>query len=367
MSAFTKYCTASTLTAAGNTAIAFYKEARERGRDIKGAEDRDFEQSYSLAQQIDPGAVLEYIPIKERRSCRWSIEGRGWGAVRHFLRHPVKGELEWVGSRSPPEGARQQKLTKLFVCRGFVADNVKEVVVESRRRLAEMAGVEWETEGMGVKWETIGEWVRQAKDEWKKQVPEVYVGAITGCDMDEVWDLILARKMSKDQFGEWLDQRAWDNEQRRMDEEAAAQRAALNEEESNNVELCAALWAEAMAKQEEVERELEVQAVLAQVEEQASKEVSVRWMAPELLEGVVEQLPSQVRPRMTSSHLSPEDWARRRRAAVLGLASEDGTISDTEPEGLEAFTSPSQSDWVRYSADRSHGVAKEVAIRHLSL
>lgn len=191
--------------------------------------------------------------------------------------------------------------------------------------------------------------------------------AITGCDMDEVWDLILARKMSRDQFGEWLDQRAWDNEQRRMDEEAAAQRAAANEEESNNVEVCAALWAEAMAKQEEEEREREVQAVLAQVEEEVSKRASVRWMAPELLEGVVEQMPSQVRPRMATSRLSPEDWAKRRRAAVLELASEDGTISDTEPEGLEAFTSPSQSDWVRYNADRSRGVAKEVAIRHLSL
>lgn len=62
-----------------------------------------------------------------------------------------------------------------------------------------------------VDWETVSGWMLEAREEWKTQVPEMYDGQITACDMDEVWSLMIHRGMTKEQFCEWLSQRAWDN------------------------------------------------------------------------------------------------------------------------------------------------------------
>jgi hypothetical protein len=112
----------------------------------------------------------------------------------------------------------------LFVCRGCVAGSVRTVVVESRRREAKAAGVRWNLEQGGeVDWETVSGWMQEAREEWKTQVPEMYDGQITACDMDEVWSLMIHRGMTKDQFCEWLSQRAWDNASKEpiVEEEAA--------------------------------------------------------------------------------------------------------------------------------------------------
>ena len=262
MSTMSKFAIATRLSAAAGTAKVFYMEARKRGANIKAAQDRDFAQSYALAQQIDPSAVLEYIPMGERSNLKWAPEtsGDGWYTVTWYCHHPVKGTLEWVGECEAPIYGEVVKRVKHFVCRGYIADTVHRVVVESRRRMAEKAEVKWENKRFNVSWETIGKWIGDAKEEWKAQVPASYAGQITSCDMDEVWDLMISRSMTKEQFGEWLDQRAWDNAQDQLEEDMEELRVVG---EPACVDCSNREWEEFMDKQEQEEKELAIRAANA--------------------------------------------------------------------------------------------------------
>ena len=164
-----KFAVATRLSAAAGTAKVFYMEARKRGANIKAAQDRDFAQSYALVQQINPLVVLKYIPMGEQDSLKWAPETSraGWNTVTWYCRHPVKGTLEWVGECEAPIYGRPVEQVKHCVCRGYIADTVHRVVVESRRRMAEKAEVKWENERFNVSWETIGKWIGDVKEEWK--------------------------------------------------------------------------------------------------------------------------------------------------------------------------------------------------------
>ena len=78
--------------------------------------------------------------------------------------------------------------------------------------------------------------------------------------MDEVWDLMISRSMTKEQFGEWLDQRAWDNAQEQLDEDMEALRVVG---ELSCVTCSNREWEEFMADQEQKEKELAVKAARA--------------------------------------------------------------------------------------------------------
>ena len=71
MSTMSKFAIATKLTATANTSKVFYMEARKQGTKIKAAQERSFKDSYNLAQQINPSAILKYIPLKEQNSCKW--------------------------------------------------------------------------------------------------------------------------------------------------------------------------------------------------------------------------------------------------------------------------------------------------------
>ena len=70
MSTMSKFAVATRLSTATSTTKVFYMEACKRGANIKAAQERDFAQSYARAQQIDPSAVLKYVPMGERDSLR---------------------------------------------------------------------------------------------------------------------------------------------------------------------------------------------------------------------------------------------------------------------------------------------------------
>ena len=109
------------LTAAGAALAAAAKLTRINATKVRVAECRSFAASYTLAQEIDPSCVLDYIPMRDRTSCHWDVGRTCWGRKEYTLVHPNKGRLEWVGEDAPPVGYEGMMKTKLFVCRGFVA------------------------------------------------------------------------------------------------------------------------------------------------------------------------------------------------------------------------------------------------------
>ena len=71
---------------------------------------------------------------------------------------------------------------------------------------------------------------------------------------------MISRSMIKEQFGEWLDQRAWDNAQEQLDEDMEALRVVG---EPSCVNCSNHEWEEFMDRQEEEEKELVVKAARA--------------------------------------------------------------------------------------------------------
>ena len=69
----------------------------------------DFPTSCALAQQIDPGTVLEYVPRWQHPHFKWyktSAVDRAWG-VTWLVRVPrwktnLAYTAEWVGQGEPP-------------------------------------------------------------------------------------------------------------------------------------------------------------------------------------------------------------------------------------------------------------------------
>lgn len=261
------FSTASRLTAYGQQAWVDAKRVQLNGVRIGDRTGGTFEESYALAQQYDPGAVLAYIPIAERSECNWSKSSRvwspkyGWTGEAWYLEHPKMGRLEWVSCEHPPRFWSDIKRTKLFVCRGYVASDVRTVVVESRIRIAEAAGVKWEDgKGFKVEWDEVNNWMRKAREEWKGQVPSYYNGVLSQLDLDELWELVITRSLTKDQFCEWLNQRAWDraNEMLGLDADKVkleeVERDA--EEEEDRVGADNAVWESFLEEQADAERVL---------------------------------------------------------------------------------------------------------------
>ena len=71
---------------------------------------------------------------------------------------------------------------------------------------------------------------------------------------------MISCSMTKEQFGEWLDQRAWDNAQEQLDEDMEALRVVG---EPSCVTCSNQEWEKFMANQEQEEKELAVEAARA--------------------------------------------------------------------------------------------------------
>jgi hypothetical protein len=170
----------------------------------KREDSRSFEASRLLAKEYDPEAHLDYIPMGSRWELVW-IDDK-------TLHDPRRGDLMWVGEWARPATAAAMQRVKLFVCRQCVAGDVYTVVTESKKRWAHRQGVQWTAEGRWyIDHEVVEDWMKQAREEWKTMVPAMYDGALKDVDMNEVWRLVTEKAMSKEQFLDWLDQRASEN------------------------------------------------------------------------------------------------------------------------------------------------------------
>ncbi|KAG8783510.1 hypothetical protein FRC12_019643 [Ceratobasidium sp. 428] len=79
--------------------------------------------------------------------------------------------------------------------------------------------MEWANEegNWWVRAETLNQWVKEAMTDWKKQVPTLYAGEIWQLGNEEVYDLVVKKKLCKKQFWDYLDQYTWDRAQFELD------------------------------------------------------------------------------------------------------------------------------------------------------
>lgn len=90
---------------------------------------------------------------------------------------------------------------------------------------------EWRRGADAVRWaddgrwwidhEVVQTWVEDAVMAWKKQVPTNYHGTIAYLTSAEVFELVVVKGLNKDQFLEWVDQKAWDDANHRLEEDMA--------------------------------------------------------------------------------------------------------------------------------------------------
>ena len=166
-------------------------------------------------------------------------------------------------------------------------------------------------------YDVVNGWIKEAADAWKEMVPLSYVGAITECDMDEVWRLMMVKGMTYDQFQEWLDQRAWDNAQEALSSDMAALELVKETDdgtpgESWNVEQCNQDWEDFRLAEAEREKER-----AREQEEMLHEAIGLR--------------------REVQYRKVPQaELQERLRQARLEMEGENGTLSDGELEEYDA-------------------------------
>ncbi|KDN43744.1 hypothetical protein RSAG8_05934, partial [Rhizoctonia solani AG-8 WAC10335] len=150
---------------------------------------------------LDPTAILDYIPLRERWACYW-LGGR-------TLKYKKQGYLQWVGS-SPPNGEEEMQRTKFFVCQGNVGSTVEAVVHAPRVKHAKDIG-EWHLEkgdnednGWLIDITSVGQWVDRQVQAWKDQVPKGMRGYIDDYSPEEVYQIILEWKFGINNLHDWL-------------------------------------------------------------------------------------------------------------------------------------------------------------------
>lgn len=177
---------------------------------------QSFYHSAKLAYELDPTTSLDYIPMGEQWTCKWEDNGR--------LYDHKRGCLTWVGEeKDKPKTKVDMQHTKLFVCRGCVAPTVYTVVMRSQ--VAWRLGEQW------VKWADDGRWwidldeatrwTKEAIKEWKVSIPQSYHGLVSSLLDIEVYDEIMAKRMTKKDFKEWVDQQVWDAANANLEEDMA--------------------------------------------------------------------------------------------------------------------------------------------------
>ncbi|KAF8605772.1 hypothetical protein BDV93DRAFT_554109 [Ceratobasidium sp. AG-I] len=68
---------------------------------------------------------------------------------------------------------------------GYVAGDVKSVVVGPHDKVAREAGVKWVDYGWTVNLDSVNAWLKDKQEEWKTMVPEAYAGSIKDKDIDK--------------------------------------------------------------------------------------------------------------------------------------------------------------------------------------
>ena len=72
----------------------------------------------------------------------------------------------------------------------------------------------WTSEGRWyIDSDVVDNWLEAARAEWHTLAPTSYGRCLRSVDKEEAWELVTSKSMSKEEFMEWLDQRAWDNGQ----------------------------------------------------------------------------------------------------------------------------------------------------------
>ncbi len=168
-----------------------------------------FVKACRYAQTLEEGVDLKYIPKGERWRLRWA-------SPTHLV-CPVRGNLLWVGEPGRPEGKDALQNTPLYVVRGCVAGSVKQAVLNS---VGKGPRIKWLDDGdWEVECGTLGDVVDDHLEEWEAQVPEAYWGPVRDLSRSQVFDLILQKNMTKEQFWEYLDHRAWTRANLRLEQD----------------------------------------------------------------------------------------------------------------------------------------------------
>lgn len=161
------------------------------------------------ARRLEPGVFIDYIPMGARWRCMWVSN-----SVTNILHDPARGDLLWVGINAPPLDRCALRDSPLYVCRQCITNSVYEVVIYSQLRWQHRNGIIWTSEGWWyIDSEVANEWIDAARTEWHTLAPVAYGRCLRKVDRGEAWRLVTSKSMTKEEFLEWLDQRAWDNGQ----------------------------------------------------------------------------------------------------------------------------------------------------------
>jgi hypothetical protein len=192
------------------------------------------EDAKKYARRLLPGAELEYIPKRERNVKNWIDD--------YEYLYPKLGSLFWCNNK-PPKTRSTLGTTRMYVIEDLVGGSVDTVA----RAVKERTGRKSALQNSAWSWRAekeVRERVAAVLKTERERVPGGFWGPMEHVTADQVYDLIVNKDFSRENFARWVDIQPWMGNNKSMVEKLA------NNMESMSVEASPTRVEEALVEEE---------------------------------------------------------------------------------------------------------------------
>jgi hypothetical protein len=192
------------------------------------------EDAKKYARRLIPGAELGYIPKRERNVKNWIDD--------YEYLDPKLGSLFWCDNK-PPKTRNALANTRMYVIEDLVGGSVDAVA----RAVKERTGRKSVLQNSAWSWRAekeVRERVAAVLKTERERVPGGFWGPMEHVTADQVYDLIVNKEFSKENFARWVDIQPWFGNNRSVVEKLA------NDMESMSVEASPTQVEEALVEEE---------------------------------------------------------------------------------------------------------------------
>jgi hypothetical protein len=192
------------------------------------------EDAKGYARRLLPGAELEYIPKRERNVKNWIDD--------YEYLDPKLGSLFWCDNK-PPKTRSALGTTRMYVIEDLVGGSVDAVARAVRERCGRKSALQnsawsWRAE------KEVRERVAAVLKTERERVPGGFWGPMEHVTANQVYDMIVNKEFSQENFARWVDIQPWFGNNKSMVEKLA------NDMESMSVEASPTMVEEAQVEEE---------------------------------------------------------------------------------------------------------------------
>jgi hypothetical protein len=171
---------------------------------------------------VAPGVKLDYIPKRERNVKNWVEDNE-------YL-DPKLGSLFWCDNKAP-KTRNAMATTRMYVMEDLVGASIDAVA----RSVKEQSGRRVSLQSNAWSWRAekeVRERVAAVLKTERERVPSGFWGPMEHVTADQVYDLIINKDFSRENFARWVDIQPWTSNNKSLVENLASNMESMSVEAS---------------------------------------------------------------------------------------------------------------------------------------